>query len=65
MHDARTCLSAHALCNLLTVQCRTHGDAMCQRFQVQFLEDDKTGLLLFHAENIDGVIELDNSEFST
>lgn len=32
--------------------------------QVQFLEDDKTGLLLFHAENIDGVIELDNSKSS-
>ena len=30
--------------------------------QVQFLEDDKTGLLLFHAENIDGVIELDNGK---
>ena len=32
--------------------------------QVQFLEDEKTGLLLFHAENIDGVIELDNSKSS-
>ena len=30
--------------------------------QVQIMEDDKVGLLLFHAENIDGVIELDNSK---
>ena len=28
--------------------------------QVQFLDDDKYGLLIFHAENLDGVIELDN-----
>lgn len=30
--------------------------------QVQTMEDDKVGLLLFHADNIDGVIELDNSK---
>ncbi|DBA80194.1 TPA: hypothetical protein ACH3X2_007658 [Trebouxia sp. C0005] len=27
--------------------------------KVQFLEDDKFGLLIFHAENLDGVLELD------
>ena len=30
--------------------------------QVQFLEDDKFGLLVFHAENLDGVLELDNGQ---
>lgn len=30
--------------------------------QVQFLEDDKYGLLIFHAENLDGVLELDTGE---
>lgn len=30
--------------------------------QVQSTENEKTGLLLFHAENIDGVIELDNGK---
>ena len=30
--------------------------------QVQFLEDDKYGLLIFHAENLDGVLELDNGQ---
>ena len=30
--------------------------------QVQFLEDDKYGLLIFHAENLDGVLELDNGK---
>ncbi|KAL3155070.1 hypothetical protein ABBQ38_011135 [Trebouxia sp. C0009 RCD-2024] len=28
--------------------------------KVQFLEDDKCGLLIFHAEHLDGVLELDN-----
>ena len=32
--------------------------------QVQFLDDDKYGLLIFHAENLDGVIELDNGNLS-
>ena len=31
--------------------------------QVQFLDDiDKVGLLIFHAENLDGVLELDNGK---
>ena len=29
---------------------------------MQFLEDDKFGLLIFHAENLDGVLELDTGE---
>ena len=29
---------------------------------MQFLEDDKFGLLIFHAENLDGVLELDNGQ---
>lgn len=28
------------------------------------MDDDKYGLLIFHAENLDGVIELDNGNLS-